>query len=329
MHTDFNLKICHSFIFTEMAELNLEKLVDQYIDDELPTCQKTPITYDMYEQLVDILTEKDINRQNALTTLIPKIDNDAVVPSNIQNLTRKVRKHLSAKKQKDEIITVLYPTDDPNKISDYCSSAGITKDSLHSTKPISIASAYLTNLLVYDLEKYRQNNSFSWSDVLQWHERIFNFDPTYSVNENTIQTKWSHNYTKINNFKLKKKSKELTAFMKAPYIPPLKQKSDKEKLMETLEHPPLHDINAAADPMLAMAKFQGAVIGTYVQKIEHHNINRQNKIEKLKVTLETVSQEKKVAEKQTVLQDQKTKHLEAELVQCKEKVKYFKPKNVR
>ena len=280
---------------------------------------------------MDISTDKGINRQNALTTLIPKMDSDAVVPGNIQNLTCKVRKHLSAKTKKDEIIAVLYPTDDPNKISDYCSSVGITKDSLHSTKPISIASAYLTNLLVYDLEKYRQNNSFFWYDLLQWHERIFNFNPTYSVNENTIQTKWSHNYTIINNLKLKKKkkSKELPAFMKAPYIPPSKQKSDKEKLMDTLEHPPLYDINAAADPMLAMAKFQDAVIGTYVQKIEHNNINRQNKIEKLKVTLETVSQEKKMAEKQTVLQDQKIKHLEAELVQCKEKVKYFKPKNVR
>ena len=166
-------------------------------------------------------------------------------------------------------------------------------------------------MLVYDLEQYRQNNSFSWSDVLQWHERTFNFDPTYTVNENTIQTKLSCNNTKINNLKLKKKSKELTAFMKAPYILPLKQKSDKEKLMETLEHPPLHDINAAADPMLAMAKFQGAVIGTFVQKIEYHNVNRQNRIEKLKVTLETVSKEKKVAERQTVLQDQKIKHLEA------------------
>ena len=126
-----------------MAELNLEKLVDQYINDVILTCQKTPITYDMNNQLVDILTEKGINRQNALTTLIPKIDNDAVVPSNIQNLTYKVRKHLSVKKtkqqqqqkpnkQRDEIIAVLYPTDGPNKINDYCSSAEITKDSLHS-----------------------------------------------------------------------------------------------------------------------------------------------------------------------------------------------------
>ena len=205
-----------------MAEMNLEKLVDQYIDDELITFQKTPITYNMYDQLLDIIAEKGINRKNAITTLLPKIDNDIVLPSNIQNLKCKVRKHLSAKKQKDEIIAVLYPTDDPNKISDYCSSAGITKDILHSTKPISIASVYLTNLLIYDLEKYRQNNSFSWSDALQWHERIFDSDPTYSVNENTIQTKWSCNYTKINNLKLKKNSKELTAFMKAPYIAPLK-----------------------------------------------------------------------------------------------------------
>ena len=85
----------------------------------------------------------------------------------------------------------------------------------------------------------------------------------------------------------------------------------------------MHDINAAADPMLAMAKFQGVVIGTYVQKIEHHNSNRQNKIKKLKVTLETVSQEKKVAEKQTVLQDEKNKYWEAELVECKEKSEVF------
>ena len=143
--------------------------------------------YDMYDQLVDILTEKDINRQNALTTLIPKIENGTVVPRKIQNLTCKVRKHLQKKpKQNDEIIAVLYPIDDPNSVSHYCSSAGITKDNFHSIKPISMVSAYLTNLLVYDLEKYRQNNSFSLSDVLQWHERIFNFDAIYSVNENTI-----------------------------------------------------------------------------------------------------------------------------------------------
>ena len=59
---------------------------------------------------LDILTQTGINRQNALTMLIPNIVNDAV----------------------------LYQTDYPNKISDYCSFAGITKDSLHSTKPIAI-----------------------------------------------------------------------------------------------------------------------------------------------------------------------------------------------
>ena len=87
-----------SFIYIcRMAEMNLEKLVDQYINDELVTCQKTSITYDMYDQLLDIIAEKGINRQNAITTLLPKIDNDVVVPSNIQNLTHKVRKHLCKK----------------------------------------------------------------------------------------------------------------------------------------------------------------------------------------------------------------------------------------
>ena len=86
---------------------------------------------------------------------------------------------------------MLYPKkDDAQKISDYCSSAGITTESLHSNET-------LTNLLVYNLENYRQKNKFPWSETVKWHDRIFHSDPSYSIMEQTISTKWSCIYAKL------------------------------------------------------------------------------------------------------------------------------------
>ena len=48
-----------------MSEVNLEKLVAEYINDELqPTCHNTPITYEIYEQLLDILMIKKVQMYN-------------------------------------------------------------------------------------------------------------------------------------------------------------------------------------------------------------------------------------------------------------------------
>ena len=67
--------------------------------------------------------------QQAMTTLLPQIHTDAVAPNNIANLTWKVTKHFSTGKEEDEVIKSLFPPkEDPNKISDYCTSAGITAD---------------------------------------------------------------------------------------------------------------------------------------------------------------------------------------------------------
>ena len=61
-----------AFSFTDMSEVNLEKLVAEYINDELqPTCHNTPIMYEIYEQLLDILMIKGTNVQHAMTMLIP------------------------------------------------------------------------------------------------------------------------------------------------------------------------------------------------------------------------------------------------------------------
>ena len=269
-----------------------------------PICHNTPITYEMYEQLLDILMIKGTNVQHAMTALIPRIHQDAIPPVHIQQLTHKVQTHLSRNKPKEELISMLYPKkDDAQKISDYCSSAGITTESLHSNETLNVSNAYLTNLLVYDREKYRQKNKFPWSEAMKWHDRIFHSDPSYSITKQTISTKWSWNYAKINNLRAKKKTKELTAYLGAPHIPPIKN-GVKEQLIENLENAPLEEINASENPLIAMAEFQGAVIGTYVNKLEHNKVKQAKKIGQLKHTLDTITKEKVELEKKKNLQSE-------------------------
>ena len=102
-----------AFSFTNMSEVNLKKLVVEYISDELqPTCHNTPITYEIYEQLLDILIIKGTNVQHTMTMLIPRIHQDAIPPVHIQQLTCKVQTHLSRNKPKEELISMLYPKKD-------------------------------------------------------------------------------------------------------------------------------------------------------------------------------------------------------------------------
>ena len=273
---------------------------------------------------------KGTNVQHAMTMLIPQIHQDAIPPVHMQQLTRKVRTHLSRNKPKEELISMLYPKkDDAQKISDYCSSAGITTESLHSNETLNVSNAYLTNLLVYDLKKYREKNKFPWSEAVKWHDRVFHSDSSYSIMEQTISTKWSRNYAKINNLKVKKKTKGLTAYLGAPHIPPIKKKGAKEQLIENMENPPLEEISASENPLIAMAEFQGAVIGTYVNKLEYNKVKQAKKIGQLKHTLDTITKEKVELEKKKNLQSEKIKQMEVKLLQSKDTITQFRPKNVK
>ena len=158
------------------------------------------------------------------------------------------------------------------------------------------------------------------------HDRIFNSDPSYSITEQTISTIWSRNYAKINNLKVKKKTKELTAYLGAPHIPPIKKKDAKEQLIENLENPPLEEINASENPLIAIVEFQGAVIGTYVNKLEHNKVKQAKKIGQLKHTLDTIAKEKVVLEKKKNLQSEKIQQMEVKLLQSKDTITQFKPK---
>ena len=146
--------------------------------------------------------------------------------------------------------------------------------------------------------------------------------------EQTI-SKWSCNYAKINNLKVKKKTKELTAYLGAPHIPPIKRNGTKEQLIENMENPPLEEISASENPLIAMAEFQGAVIGTYVNKLEHNKVKQAKKIGQLKHTLDTITKEKVESEKKKNLQSEKIKQMEVKLLQLKDTITQFKPKNVK
>ena len=78
-----------------------------------------------------------------------------------------------------------------------------------------------------------------------------------------------------------------------------------------------------------MEEFQGAVIGAYVNKLEHNKVKQDKKTGQLKHTLDTITKEKVELEKGKNLQSEKIKQMEVKLLQSKDTITQFKPKNVK
>ena len=133
-----------------------------------------------------------------------------------------------------------------------------------------------------------------------------------------------------------KKSKDLDEYLKCPHMPPMKRKSSKEQVLYKLAHPPVEQINAAPDPLLAMAEIQGTIMGTYVNKLEKQHVRHTKKIKDLQGKVQTITLQKDKLDEEKRSKDQKVKYLEAkvrkteiELQNVKEKVSYLKPRNVK
>ena len=135
----------------------MENLVESYIADKLPIFDEiVDISYGLYDELLNLLREKQINVQKAMSTLLPQINSNVVLPNDIANLTRKVKKHIDAGRSKEDVISSLIPKEsETNEISKYCSKAGVTVDNLHSDDVLDIPRDFLTNQLIYDLETYQ------------------------------------------------------------------------------------------------------------------------------------------------------------------------------
>ena len=124
--------------------------------------------------------------------------------------------------------------------------------------------------------------------------------------------------------------------MSAPHNPPVRTKTAKECMMDTFANPPMEQNNASPVPLLAMVEFHGAVMGTYVHKLERHQAKQEKKIQQLKMKLETITQEKDELEDQKQLHADKIKDLQSkvdktqsEVADVREKVTCFKPRNVK
>ena len=66
-----------------MSDINLEELVKSYQNGSTSFISHNyPITYELYEELFDILSCQGINVQEAMTVLLPQINKTAVPPQN-------------------------------------------------------------------------------------------------------------------------------------------------------------------------------------------------------------------------------------------------------
>ena len=61
--------------------------------DKLPIFDEiVDISYGLYDELLNLLRDKQINVQKAMSTLLPQINSNVLLPNDIANLTRKVKK---------------------------------------------------------------------------------------------------------------------------------------------------------------------------------------------------------------------------------------------
>ena len=118
------------------------------------------------------------------------------------------------------------------------------------------------------------------------------------------------------------------------------RKDSRDQLIDAMENPPLLKIVSDPQPLLAMAEYQGGVMGKYVKQTEQKLKHRSGKIHNLNKKVMAMSAEKEALEEQLddkahLLQEaNKAKEkITTSYVNVKSKVKElktkYKPKNVK
>ena len=113
------------------------------------------ITFDLYSRILDRLTERELNIEKAMPLVLRLLHPRVTLPAKIWNLTRKVRNYKGDKR--DTIKSII-----PEKIEylgPACKLAGLKIEYLHnSTINFKVKPEQCTNQLIFELEKYRQQN---------------------------------------------------------------------------------------------------------------------------------------------------------------------------
>ena len=169
---------------------------------------------------------------------------------------------------------------------------------------------------------------------------IFPSDQSHSCTEAAVIKKWNRNYEKITTLKKTGRQKELLEHLNAPYNPPMKRRTAKEKLIDDMENPPEQQINTSAEPLVVMAEYQGMVMGKYVRGIgtklqkETQRVHQlQKKVDTLNQTNETLYCEVAQLKEQNAEKKMQNAEMEQKLAETKSKLEeiktVYKPKNVK
>ena len=75
---------------------------------------------------------------------------------------------------------------------------------------------------------------------------------------------------------------------------PQVQASSRQNFIEALENPPLETIYSSRNPLLAMAEYQGAVMGKYVHKLEKTRPKGRGNLKDFALSWRPLQQKRKV-----------------------------------
>ena len=138
--------------------------------------------------------------------------------------------------------------------------------------------------MIYELEKYRRSKNLPRRSIIQWTSCFFPQSVSQNPNPDAHYHAWTSLYTEVTRqthdaTKVKSDTDvnqaHLQGYLSQLFIFPQVQASPSEQMTCALSNPPTEIIQSSAQPLLAIAKYQGEVFGKYVQqtdaKLDRHS----------------------------------------------------------
>ncbi|VDI58717.1 Hypothetical predicted protein [Mytilus galloprovincialis] len=129
------------------------------------------INYAFVIQLRDILRYEQQNIQEKLPSLLKKVNSRVKIPSKISDLIRKIENKFdkaNTEELKEKVLReVLLLSEDSTVIGIHCSKFRIFSNNLYN-----FVCGQVTNGVVYELEKFRSSNNYTFTELTKWVHHI-------------------------------------------------------------------------------------------------------------------------------------------------------------
>ena len=328
----------------------IEGWIVRALSTEIQPCKESHhfnITYGLYTDILGVIEEKGHNVEKTMIKVLKMLHPHVNLPSRISSLTRKVKRYHG-----DPHTTIHGTT--PEVKDDYlgpsCRQAQLKiSDLTELNDNFHIRHEHITNGLIYELEKYQQSKRLPTKFAMKWTNNFFPIQSKHSMKEFTHSCAWASIYNQVTKQKHKVKKVKtnieveeqiIAGFLMQPFRILEVRKDSRDQLIDAMENPPLLKIVSDPQPLLAMAEYQGGVMGKYVKQTEQKLKHRSGKIHNLNKKVMAMSAEKEALEEQLddkahLLQEaNKAKEkITTSYVNVKSKVKElktkYKPKNVK